>query len=111
MNYEKIKSLAKKQKVKIKELAQTVEVSEVGLYQMLRNQSMKVETLEKISSALSVSPVTFFDDNIIDGGTGIADYKSIAAVERSSYLEKIVDLQSETIRLLREQLDTCRQSK
>ena len=43
MNYDKIKLLAKKQKVKVKELAKNVDISEVGLYQMIRNQSMKVE--------------------------------------------------------------------
>jgi transcriptional regulator with XRE-family HTH domain len=105
MNYEKIKTLSKKQKIKVKELAKTVDVSEVGLYQMIRNQSMKVETLEKISSALRVSPVVFFDGN---EDTELVSSENIAVMERCSYLQKIVDLQSETIRLLREQLDTCR---
>lgn len=109
MNYDKIKILAKKQKVKVKELAKTVDISEVGLYQMIRNQSMKVETLEKISDALSVSPVIFFDDNLDIPSVG--DDRSIAAHEKVTYLERIIDLQSDTIRLLREQLDTCRQAK
>lgn len=107
MNYDKIKLLAKKQKIKVKELAKTVDISEVGLYQMIRNQSMKVETLEKISVALSVSPVTFFDDNM--EGILSSEEKNIAQSEKVTYLETIVDLQSETIRLLREQLESCRQ--
>jgi transcriptional regulator with XRE-family HTH domain len=107
MNYDKIKLLAKKQKVKVKELAKNVDISEVGLYQMIRNQSMKVETLEKISVALNVSPVTFFDDNM--EGILSTEEKNIAQGEKVTYLERIVDLQSETIRLLREQLETCRQ--
>lgn len=108
MNYDKIKLLAKKQKVKVKELAKTVDISEVGLYQMIRNQSMKVETLEKISTALNVSPVTFFDDNV--EGILANEERSSSSAEKIVYLERIVDLQSETIRLLREQLDTCRQA-
>ena len=35
--------------------------------------------------------------------------ENIAQGEKVTYLERIVDLQSETIRLLREQLETCRQ--
>jgi DNA-binding Xre family transcriptional regulator len=110
MNYDKIKILAKKQKVKVKELAKTVDISEVGLYQMIRNQSMKVETLEKISEALSVSPVIFFDDKLDIPAIGIGDDRSIAAQEKVTYLERIIDLQSDTIHLLREQLDACRQA-
>lgn len=109
MNYDKIKVLAKKQKVKVKELAKTVDISEVGLYQMIRNQSMKVETLEKISSALHVSPVVFFDDS--KEVSFATEDKNIAALEKVTYLERIVDLQSDTIRLLREQLEACREGK
>ena len=47
----------------IPQLAEKIGISEAGLYQSLRNQSMKVDILEKIAQELNVPVWIFFDPN------------------------------------------------
>jgi transcriptional regulator with XRE-family HTH domain len=61
MNYNRIKSELERRGITIKELCGKVDVTEQGLHQMIRNSSMKVDVLERISEALEV-PVSYWFD-------------------------------------------------
>jgi transcriptional regulator with XRE-family HTH domain len=65
MNYYKIKTELEKRKISIKDFCRQIDVTEQGLYQMLRNESMKVDVLERISAALNVQVSFWFDDSEI----------------------------------------------
>lgn len=63
-NLQLIKSLAEKRGMTITELAERVGVSEQQIHLMVRKNSTKIETLEKIAKVLGVSTSYFFDDII-----------------------------------------------
>jgi transcriptional regulator with XRE-family HTH domain len=58
----KIKFICNTNKVTLKQLAKEINVSETGLHQMITNNTMKVETLQRIADYLEVPIVTFFED-------------------------------------------------
>ena len=58
--FESIKKLSKSRAITIKELCQKIEVSEAGLYKTFKNNSIKVETLQKIADVLGVDIREFF---------------------------------------------------
>jgi len=72
MEYNKIKTLANEKNISINELIEKIGISEAGFYQMIRNKSMKIDVLEKISEILQVDVNYFFikektrEENIID---------------------------------------------
>lgn len=60
LDYNKIKSLAAGKRIPIKELAKLCGLSEQGFHYMLKKQSMRVATLEKICNVLEVNPMDLF---------------------------------------------------
>lgn len=99
LDYNKIKSLAAGKRIPIKELARLCELSEQGFHYMLKKQSMRVDTLEKICEALGVNPLDLFqkddgEDNFDSGPSSIiikakeADYND-ALMQK---LDIIIDL-------------------
>jgi phage repressor protein C with HTH and peptisase S24 domain len=60
---QRIKDFAQQRGVPLKNLASQIEMTETGFYAMIRNKSIKVETLQKISSVLDVPITRFFSDN------------------------------------------------
>lgn len=65
-NYQLIKELCEQKGLTMKSLADKLEISETGLYQILRNQSTKVKTLEEIARVLDVPISSFFSDDLND---------------------------------------------
>jgi DNA-binding Xre family transcriptional regulator len=61
MYYNKIKTEAENKNLTIKKLADIIGISDAGLYQMIRHESMKIDILEKICKVLGVSPGIFFE--------------------------------------------------
>ena len=61
LDYNKIKNLAASKRIPIKELARRCDLSEQGFHYMLKKQTMRVDTLERICEALEVSPFDLFD--------------------------------------------------
>lgn len=61
-NLLKIKDLAERQKISIRELADRVGLRENQIHVMCRTNSTKIDTLEKIAKALNVSVIEFFDE-------------------------------------------------
>jgi len=59
MDYSRIKNELELKNLSIRELCCKIDVTEQGLHQMIRNKSMKIEVLERISIALGV-PVTYW---------------------------------------------------
>ena len=60
-NLNLIKALAESKNIPITQLAQAVGVSEQQIHLMVRKNSTKIETLEKIARVLNVSVAFFFD--------------------------------------------------
>ncbi len=61
MNFNKIKTICEEKGLTIPALADNIGISEAGLYQSFRNQSMKVDILEKIAKVLDTPIWIFFD--------------------------------------------------
>ena len=61
LDYNKIKNLAASKRIPIKELARLCDLSEQGFHYMLKKQTMRVDTLEKICETLGVSPMELFE--------------------------------------------------
>jgi len=64
MDYSRIKSELEHKNISIRELCCRIDVTEQGLHQMIRNKSMKIEVLERISNVLEL-PVTYWFENQI----------------------------------------------
>lgn len=62
-NLNLIKALAESKNIPITQLAQAVGVSEQQIHLMVRKNSTKIETLEKIARVLNVSVSVFFDED------------------------------------------------
>lgn len=63
-NLQKIKEIAEKKKISIRELADRVGLKENQIHVMCRTNSTKIDTLEKIANELGVSVSYFFDDDV-----------------------------------------------
>lgn len=61
-NLQLIKLIAEKKKMALTELAERVGVSEQQIHLMVRKNSTKIETLEKIANVLQVPVSSFFDE-------------------------------------------------
>ena len=61
-NLQLIKTLAERQKMPITELAERAGISEQQIHLMVRTNSTKITTLEKIASILEVPVTVFFDE-------------------------------------------------
>ena len=62
LNYNKIEELLKKLKITKKELLEKLEMSNQGYIDMVKDRTMKVKTLEKLSEFLGVPESYFFDE-------------------------------------------------
>lgn len=78
----KINLLLTIKKITVRKLASEIQVSEVGLHNMLKSGSMKVDTLAKIADFLEVPLSYFFEDseknsNIVDANDFLEVLKQI----------------------------------
>ena len=64
MDYSRIKNELEHKNISIRELCCKIDVTEQGLHQMIRNKSMKIDVLERISKVLEL-PVTYWFENQI----------------------------------------------
>lgn len=101
MNYHKIKIELEKRKITIKAFCQQVGTTEQSLHQMIRNQSMKVDVLERISLALKVPIGYWFSEEYPekDGPTGRQPSK---AGGNTGTVERIDAVTDELNKLLKE---------
>jgi transcriptional regulator with XRE-family HTH domain len=62
MDYSRIKTELDRKHISIRDLCYKIDITEQGLHQMIRNKSMKIEVLERISQVVGV-PVSFWFGN------------------------------------------------
>lgn len=109
-NLQRIKDLAEKQNISVRELADRVGLKENQIHVMCRTNSTKIDTLEKIASVLGVSIAYFFDDDVhieqyhATGERGLAvkkidvvDQRDVTVDEIKERNAKIQELQSKLI--------------
>lgn len=66
VNYSRIKLELEHRRITIKDFCREIDVTEQGLHQMIRNGSMKIEVLERISKVLDLPVSYWFDDTARD---------------------------------------------
>jgi transcriptional regulator with XRE-family HTH domain len=91
LNYSLIKNFASENKISLKDLAEKINLSEQGLHSGIKNQTLSVTNLEKISKVLNVPISKFFDDKIqsdkveeaavVYGNTILSDREKIIMLE------------------------------
>ena len=64
MNYQRIIDLAEKRNLSIRKLCELAEITTAGFYKMIKQDSMTVKNLEKISLLLGVQANYFLDENV-----------------------------------------------
>ncbi len=64
LDYNKIKNLAAAKRMPIKELARRCDLSEQGFHYILKKQTMRVDTLERICDTLEITMIDLFDDGM-----------------------------------------------
>jgi len=62
-NYNLIKELCERRGMTLGQLAEKLDMSTTGLFQILRNKTTKVKTLEDIARAFEIPVSVFFDDD------------------------------------------------
>ena len=62
-NLSKIKELAREQGLTIEQVAIEAEMTPQALHKLIRENSTKIETLERLANILKVSPRIFFEDS------------------------------------------------
>lgn len=84
-NLQKIKDLAEKQNISIRMLAERVGLKENQIHVMCRNNSTKIDTLEKIAKELGVSVSYFFDEEECTNRPTVLNERTVG--ERAKYVE------------------------
>lgn len=124
LNLQKIKSLASESGTTLVDVAKQLGISKQSLNQMIRENSTKVSTLERIAEILGVPVATFFDEpthtNTISINTGVQGspnaVQSVGSLEvallksRIELLEELNQSYKEQIELLRNQIISLKNS-
>jgi len=106
-NLFKIKILAREKKISIRALANELGMTEQGLQLLIRENSTKIDTLERIASILDVPVGVFFDEenknrninshNRISGGKNIVGNGNKMTDDNLQYLQKQIAKKDELI--------------
>jgi len=101
LDYNKIKNLAASKRIPIKELARRCDLSEQGFHYMLKKQTMRVDTLERICEALEVSPFELFGslDGSVDNPMATMSQNAQMSNERAEQLLHKLDIIIDLLRL------------
>lgn len=108
----KIKNLAKQKEMSIRKLCQKIGISNNGLVASFQNNSLKIETLYKISDVLEVPMAYFFDDDLpplpddLPTGEGQENTKPLPTSKR---VGKIDDATLRLIERLEKELNDAKQ--
>ena len=79
MDYSRIKVELEQKSISIRDLCYKIDVTEQGLHQMIRNKSMKVEILERISNVLGL-PVSYWFEDLTNTGNFTSNSSMGAAI-------------------------------
>jgi DNA-binding Xre family transcriptional regulator len=95
LDYNKIKNFAAAKRIPIKELAKRCDLSEQGFHYMLKKQTMRVDTLEKICETLGVSMYELFDDS------SESILSTVVSGQQGSHQKEMLDRLDKIIELLK----------
>ena len=95
LDYNKIKNFAAAKRIPIKELAKRCDLSEQGFHYMLKKQTMRVDTLEKICDTLGVSIYELFED------TGDSILSTVVNSNHGNHQKEMLDRLDQIIELLK----------
>lgn len=109
MQLDKIKSLAEKKGISIRDLSEKINLTAEGIYQNIRKNSIKAETLEKIAELLEVPVSYFFDDKMseaLTNGHTVVNHKGSVKISQNNTTfddcKKEVDALKKEIEYLKE---------
>ena len=108
MNYDKIKELADIHRISIPQLAEKVGMTKRGLYACIENNSLKVETLEKIAEVLQVSISTFFTESIKSEESSTLEKRVKELEDQVAVLMRDIGMKDDMIAMQKEILRTNR---
>jgi len=97
MVYSRIEELCAERGISLIDLAKKIDISPPGLYRSIKNESMKIATMEKIAHALRVPIFDFFTPSLI---------KAI-----SEPLEEDIRKKENEISELKKSLEYCQKAK
>ena len=102
VNYSRIKLELEHRRITIKDFCREIDVTEQGLHQMIRNGSMKIDVLERISKVLDLPVSHWFDESTGDAArcnepVKLSEYQKIDNVtaELNRLLKSLVGKRSE----------------
>lgn len=131
-NLQKIKDIAETQGISIRALADAIGVKENQIHVMVRTNSTKIETLEKIANILHVPIAVFFDEHVVEkmqtqigngqqmGGSGAQQQGSVNQVEHdelirmreeNKFLKQFIKDKDERITELKERINELKGKK
>lgn len=79
MNYEKLKKTISDKGVTLNDLCNHIELTESGFHAAVKNNSLKIKTIEAIADYLNLPVSYFFDDN-----SNILDKEPIKKIQKST---------------------------
>lgn len=97
INLFKIKDLCEKKNIKLRQLAEMIGITPEGMSNIIKTNSTKIDTLEKIANILEV-PITYFFD---------IEYKP-KENDKSNILEDKIELYQKQIRYLEDHIETLK---
>jgi transcriptional regulator with XRE-family HTH domain len=75
MNYKKLTDLVSEENLSDNKIARVMDMTGTGYRDMLKNKSMKVDTLEKVARHFKVPVSYFFDEDVTELEEPKAEYK------------------------------------
>lgn len=89
-----IRELCKSNNISLKDLAEKISMSENGLQRILKTNSTKIETIEKIADVLGVDVMDFFQPAYINDDIVLTDFvnnihNAVLCKRYNSFLEKL----------------------
>jgi len=100
MNFSKIKTEIKDRGFTFRKVCEELGITEAGLHQMIRKESMQVEILEKIANVLGVHVGYFFDEPIPEK-KNVSTTNSPGKCERCEHLEELLKSRESEIETLK----------
>lgn len=98
MNYRKLKEDIKTAGFKISDVCKNIGMSETGFHLAVKNNTLKVRDLEKISNTLGVPVSSFFSDNDRQHKSASNEVNTLR--EKVKILEESIKDKNKIIRLL-----------
>lgn len=96
-NLQLIKDIAEKNNIPLASIASELDITPQALSKMMRNNSTKIETLEKIARILKVSVTVFFEDANYEACSANASENGVANTRDNVALNKKTESDNELL--------------